>query len=145
MWNQGVHARSGVACADCHMPYMRRERSRSPPCVRSPLLNVARACRPVIRNGSRNDRTGKPDPGTDAALMDQPKRRSWPSMTKWPVLRTRASASVLAPALALRQAVQVRLCGRNSMGFRTSGSCTDTRRGHRLCQAGQLEAARSAR
>src|SRR5438034_11587130 len=21
MWNQGVHARSGVACADCHMPY----------------------------------------------------------------------------------------------------------------------------
>src|SRR4029077_4472634 len=24
MWNQGVHARSGVACADCHMPYMRQ-------------------------------------------------------------------------------------------------------------------------
>ena len=23
MWNQGIHARSGVACADCHMPYMR--------------------------------------------------------------------------------------------------------------------------
>ena len=23
MWNQGVHARSGVACADCHMPYQR--------------------------------------------------------------------------------------------------------------------------
>jgi nitrate/TMAO reductase-like tetraheme cytochrome c subunit len=20
MWNQGIHARSGVACADCHMP-----------------------------------------------------------------------------------------------------------------------------
>ena len=23
MYNQGVHARSGVACADCHMPYKR--------------------------------------------------------------------------------------------------------------------------
>lgn len=23
LWNQGVHARSGVSCADCHMPYMR--------------------------------------------------------------------------------------------------------------------------
>src|SRR5262245_15542668 len=23
MWNQGIHARSGVACADCHMPYRR--------------------------------------------------------------------------------------------------------------------------
>jgi nitrite reductase (cytochrome c-552) len=23
LWSQGVHARSGVACADCHMPYMR--------------------------------------------------------------------------------------------------------------------------
>src|SRR5207249_3401661 len=23
MWNQGIHARSGVSCADCHMPYQR--------------------------------------------------------------------------------------------------------------------------
>src|SRR5690606_36611347 len=23
MWSQGIHARSGVACADCHMPYQR--------------------------------------------------------------------------------------------------------------------------
>lgn len=23
MYNQGMHARSGVACADCHMPYQR--------------------------------------------------------------------------------------------------------------------------
>ena len=21
MWNMGIHARCGVACADCHMPY----------------------------------------------------------------------------------------------------------------------------
>jgi nitrite reductase (cytochrome c-552) len=45
MWSQGVHARSGVACADCHMPYMRDGASKvSDHWVRSPLLNVGRAC-----------------------------------------------------------------------------------------------------
>ncbi len=45
MWNQGVHARSGVACADCHMPYMRQGAIKiSDHHVRSPLLNVDRAC-----------------------------------------------------------------------------------------------------
>jgi nitrite reductase (cytochrome c-552) len=45
MWNQGVHARSGVACADCHMPYRREGALKiSDHHVRSPLLNVSRAC-----------------------------------------------------------------------------------------------------
>jgi nitrite reductase (cytochrome c-552) len=45
MYNQGVHARSGVACADCHMPYRREGAMKiSDHHVRSPLLNVARAC-----------------------------------------------------------------------------------------------------
>ena len=45
MWSQGVHARSGVACADCHMPYMREGAIKvSDHHVRSPLLNVERAC-----------------------------------------------------------------------------------------------------
>ena len=45
LWSQGIHARSGVACADCHMPYMRDGASKvSDHWVRSPLLNIARAC-----------------------------------------------------------------------------------------------------
>jgi nitrite reductase (cytochrome c-552) len=45
MWNQGIHARSGVACADCHMPYQRVGAMKiSDHHVRSPLLNVNRAC-----------------------------------------------------------------------------------------------------
>jgi nitrite reductase (cytochrome c-552) len=45
MWNQGIHARSGVACADCHMPYERVGALKiSDHHVRSPLLNVNRAC-----------------------------------------------------------------------------------------------------
>jgi nitrite reductase (cytochrome c-552) len=50
MWNQGVHARSGVACADCHMPYVREGAIKvSDHHVRSPLLNVARACQTCHR------------------------------------------------------------------------------------------------
>jgi len=45
MWNQGIHARSGVACADCHMPYTRVGAQKvSDHHVRSPLLNVNNAC-----------------------------------------------------------------------------------------------------
>jgi tetratricopeptide (TPR) repeat protein len=41
LWSQGVHARSGVACADCHMPYMRDGATKiSDHWVRSPLLNM---------------------------------------------------------------------------------------------------------
>jgi nitrite reductase (cytochrome c-552) len=50
MWNQGIHARSGVACADCHMPYMRVGALKiSDHHVRSPLLNVNRACQTCHR------------------------------------------------------------------------------------------------
>jgi nitrite reductase (cytochrome c-552) len=45
MWNQGIHARSGVACADCHMPYTRVGALKvSDHHVRSPLLNINNAC-----------------------------------------------------------------------------------------------------
>jgi len=45
MWSQGIHARSGVACADCHMPYKRVGALKiSDHHVRSPLLNVNNAC-----------------------------------------------------------------------------------------------------
>lgn len=45
MWSQGIHARSGVSCADCHMPYMRVGAHKiSDHHVRSPMLNINRAC-----------------------------------------------------------------------------------------------------
>ena len=50
MWNQGIHSRSGVACADCHMPYQRTGAMKvSDHHVRSPLLNVNRACQTCHR------------------------------------------------------------------------------------------------
>lgn len=45
MWSQGVHARAGVACADCHMPTKREGAQKiSDHHVRSPMLNINRAC-----------------------------------------------------------------------------------------------------
>ncbi len=50
MWSQGIHARSGVACADCHMPYTRVGAMKiSDHHVRSPLLNISRACQTCHR------------------------------------------------------------------------------------------------
>ena len=50
MWNQGIHARSGVACADCHMPYKREGALKiSDHHVRSPLLNINLACQTCHR------------------------------------------------------------------------------------------------
>lgn len=44
-WSQGIHARSGVTCSDCHMPYKRVGGTKvSDHHVRSPLLNVNNAC-----------------------------------------------------------------------------------------------------
>ena len=45
LWSQGTHARAGVSCADCHMPYERVGAMKvSSHHVRSPLLHAARSC-----------------------------------------------------------------------------------------------------
>jgi nitrite reductase (cytochrome c-552) len=50
MWNQGIHARSGVTCADCHMPYQREGALKiSDHHIRSPVLNINRACQTCHR------------------------------------------------------------------------------------------------
>jgi nitrite reductase (cytochrome c-552) len=50
MYMQGIHARSGVTCADCHMPYMRQGALKvSDHWVRSPALNIAGSCQTCHR------------------------------------------------------------------------------------------------
>jgi nitrite reductase (cytochrome c-552) len=50
MWNTSVHARSGVACADCHMAYVRSGSVKvSDHWLRSPLTNIAQACQTCHR------------------------------------------------------------------------------------------------
>lgn len=59
MWNQGIHARAGVACADCHMPYKRVGAMKiSDHHIRSPLLNINNACQTChkVPEGELKDR-----------------------------------------------------------------------------------------
>lgn len=52
LWSQGIHARSGVSCADCHMPYEREGAIKvSNHHVRSPLLDPAKSCQTCHRYG----------------------------------------------------------------------------------------------
>ena len=81
LWSQGIHARSQVSCADCHMPYMRDGATKiSDHWVRSPLLNVSRACQ-TCHNFSEEEIKARVDgiqeknhallQRAGAALMDQ--------------------------------------------------------------------------
>ncbi len=50
MYSSSVHAGAGVACADCHMPYMREGALKlSDHWIRSPLTNISNACQPCHR------------------------------------------------------------------------------------------------
>lgn len=54
LWSQGIHARSGVSCADCHMPYLREGAIKvSDHHVRSPLLAPARSCQVCHRTDEK--------------------------------------------------------------------------------------------
>ena len=45
LWSQGIHARAGVQCADCHMPKVQyKGATLSDHWVRSPVLNLKAAC-----------------------------------------------------------------------------------------------------
>lgn len=73
MWSQGIHAQSGVSCADCHMPYVREGAVKvSSHHVRSPLLNVARSCQ-TCHSGTEEELRGKAERIQDRtrALMDR--------------------------------------------------------------------------
>lgn len=45
LYSTGIHAQSGVACADCHMPYTREGSVKvSDHWLRSPLVNISASC-----------------------------------------------------------------------------------------------------
>jgi nitrite reductase (cytochrome c-552) len=55
LWSQGIHARSGVACADCHMPYKREGAMKyTDHQVQTPLAHVNLSCQ-VCHNYSETE------------------------------------------------------------------------------------------
>ena len=123
LWSQGVHARSGVSCADCHMPYKREGAMKvSDHWVRSPLLNLSRACQ-VCHPYSEVELRGRVDAIQDRthALLN----RSAAALTELidaaaAAKKAGATGAQLSPVLALQRKAQWRLdfvAAENSMGF----------------------------
>ena len=123
LYSQGVHARSGVACADCHMPYERQGATKvSDHWVRSPLLNISRACQPChavpeaeLRNRAESIQA------TNFALLG---RGGSALVEMLDALKQAKAAGAteaeLKPALELHRKAQWRLdfiAAENSMGF----------------------------
>ena len=72
LWSQGIHARSGVSCADCHMPYERQGAMKvSSHWVRSPLLNINRACQ-TCHNVPEAELRGSVE-----TIQDRDRGRNW--------------------------------------------------------------------
>jgi hypothetical protein len=59
MWSQGIHARSGVTCADCHMPYKREGALKiSDHHVRSPCSTSIALARLATNGRRKSSRRG---------------------------------------------------------------------------------------
>jgi nitrite reductase (cytochrome c-552) len=123
MWNQGIHARSGVACADCHMPYVREGAMKiSDHHIRSPLLNVQRACL-VCHPFSADEMRARAETIQDrnAALLSRAEDALVALYDE--VVAAKAAGATpqqLAPVLALQRKAQFRadfVNAENSMGF----------------------------
>ena len=86
--SQGIHARAGVTCADCHMPYVRVGAVKiSDHQVRSPLLGINRACQ-----------------GCHRAPETELLARAITIQDRTSALMTRAENATLALVLAIRAA-----------------------------------------
>jgi len=123
LWSQGIHARSGVSCADCHMPYMRDGATKvSDHWVRSPLLNVNRACQ-TCHHFSETEILARVD-GIQQKNHDLLQRAGKALMDQLDAIKAAkergASAADLEASLELQRKAQWRLdfiAAENSMGF----------------------------
>jgi nitrite reductase (cytochrome c-552) len=123
LWSQGIHARSGVSCADCHMPFERQGAMKvSSHWVRSPLLNINNACQTChnVPEAELRDKVATIQGRTEAQL-----ERAAAAMTDMlDAIREAQAAGAteeeLAPILDLQRQAMWRLdfiSSENSMGF----------------------------
>jgi nitrite reductase (cytochrome c-552) len=123
MWSTGIHARSNVACADCHMPYTREGGVKvSDHWVRSPLFNISQACQQCHRWPDEElkervkiiqDRTADLLKKSEAALLDAIDDIKG-------VMAAGATDDQLKQARSLHRRAQIRwdfIASENSMGF----------------------------
>lgn len=123
LWSQGIHASSGVACADCHMPYERVGAVKvSNHHVRSPVLSVNDSCQ-TCHNISEEELVERVTTIQDrtAALMDRAENAVVALITDIKAAQENgATDEQLASARDLQRKAQWRLdyiAAENSMGF----------------------------
>jgi nitrite reductase (cytochrome c-552) len=151
MWSQGIHARSGVACADCHMPYQRQGAMKvSDHWVRSPLLDVSRACQVChpYDEGEIRARVTAIQERTHA-LLERAAAANVDMLDAIVAAKTAGVAAPgLAPALALQRKAQWRLdfiAAENSMGFHAPAEAARIlAESIDFARQGELEARRAA-
>jgi nitrite reductase (cytochrome c-552) len=143
LWSRGIHARSGVSCADCHMPYTREGALKvSDHWVRSRLLNISRSCQVChvypeeeiqARVDAIQDRTHALMQRTAKALVEMLDAVSAAKETR----RSRRQACALAPS-STQGAVAIGFCrGRKLDGLSCSRrGRSNSGRVDRLLEAG---------
>jgi nitrite reductase (cytochrome c-552) len=123
MFSQGTHAKAGVACADCHMPYVREGAMKvSDHHVRSPLLMVNRSCQ-VCHPVSEADLMARAET-IQNRTQDLLQRSASALVAMLEAIKEARQAGVpldqLKPVLELQRKAQWRLdfvASENSMGF----------------------------
>lgn len=123
LWSQGIHARSGVSCADCHMPYEREGAMKvSSHWVQSPMNNINNACQ-TCHNVSESELRARVDTiqGRHKVLLEQAAAAMTDMLDA--ILAAQdagVSEEQLAPVLELQRKSQWRLdyiSSENSLGF----------------------------
>ncbi len=127
MWSTGVHSRSGVACADCHMPYIREGAIKvSDHHVRSPLLNISRSCQ-VCHSFPESELLARAETIQDrtAELLHRGEQATLELVESIKAAREAgATDDSLNEAMDLHRKAQWRLdfvAAENSMGFHSPG------------------------
>ncbi|MGE3106847.1 MAG: ammonia-forming cytochrome c nitrite reductase subunit c552 [Phycisphaerales bacterium] len=127
IWSQGIHARSGVACADCHMPYKREGAVKfSDHQVRTPLADVARSCQTCHQYTEQEilARVDAIQSRTKAQLVRAEKAVVDLIVTIQSAMKAGATDEQLAPARDFQRRAQWRadlINAENSMGFHAPG------------------------
>lgn len=130
LWSQGIHARSGVSCADCHMPYERDGAMKvSSHNIQSPMKNINNACQQCHND---DEATLREKVETIQSRTMTHMERAAVAMTDMldAVLEAKAAGATdeqLAPVFALQRKAMWRLdyiSSENSRGFHADQEAT---------------------
>jgi nitrite reductase (cytochrome c-552) len=120
LWSTGVHARAGISCSDCHMPYVREGALKiTDHWIRTPLANLSNACLPCHRQTETEMRSRVLEiQDRTYHLLGRAERAILSAMDA--VIESRKAGGAPEEALRLLRSAQLRwdyVSAENSMGF----------------------------